>query len=202
MSEGKIRLHMTAKEIVDSYRNALDPKAQVKILAELNAVSPDVIREALTGCGVELPKERGRRDKKRKFDREEAARLYEQGYADAEIAKALGVGKTAVSDWRKENGLLPAVDKRGGARSKKRKEETVMEDQMKNTEISARPAEERERVETDPMSLAAVAGVIGDVLKAFPGTALRMSGGVPTGMKLTVRWNAEAEITETVLTIE
>ena len=45
---GAVRhLQMSESEIVSSYRTARDPKRQIGILAELNAVTPREIREVL-----------------------------------------------------------------------------------------------------------------------------------------------------------
>lgn len=63
---------MSAKEILESYKNARDPAAQVRILAELNAVTPGEIEEVLRGLGAELP-ERKRRGRKPKEQTPEAA---------------------------------------------------------------------------------------------------------------------------------
>ena len=48
-------LMMTPGEIATSYRQAMKPKEQIKILAELNAATTDEIREVLAECGVEAP---------------------------------------------------------------------------------------------------------------------------------------------------
>lgn len=52
-AEGKraAKLHMTDGEIVNSYRLARDPRRQIGVLAELNAVPPSVIREVLAEAG-------------------------------------------------------------------------------------------------------------------------------------------------------
>ena len=46
------RLQMSESEIVSSYRTARDPKRQIGILAELNAVTPREIREVLEEAGA------------------------------------------------------------------------------------------------------------------------------------------------------
>ena len=52
-AEGKsaAKLYMTDGEIVNSYRLARDPRRQIGVLAELNAVPPSVIREILAEAG-------------------------------------------------------------------------------------------------------------------------------------------------------
>lgn len=54
-------LPMTAGEIASSYRQAAKPLEQVKILAELNACSEELIRKTLATEGIDVPqKKRGR----------------------------------------------------------------------------------------------------------------------------------------------
>lgn len=55
------KLEMTPEEIVRSYREALDKKHQIEVLADLNVCSKDVIRKVLIENGVkpqELPRQR------------------------------------------------------------------------------------------------------------------------------------------------
>ncbi len=55
------QLEMTPEEIVRSYREALDKKHQLEILADLNVCSEDVIRKVLIENGVrpqEMPRQR------------------------------------------------------------------------------------------------------------------------------------------------
>ena len=56
---GAVRhLQMSESEIVSSYRTARDPKRQIGILAELNAVTPREIREVLEAAGALMLKPR------------------------------------------------------------------------------------------------------------------------------------------------
>lgn len=55
------KLEMTPEEIVRSYREALDKKQQIEVLADLNVCSKEVIRKVLIENGVklqELPRQR------------------------------------------------------------------------------------------------------------------------------------------------
>ena len=55
------QLEMTPEEIVRSYREALDKKHQLEVLADLNVCSKEVIRKVLIDNGVrpqELPRQR------------------------------------------------------------------------------------------------------------------------------------------------
>lgn len=53
-------LPMSEGEIVLSYRQAAKPKAQITVLADLNACSKECIEEILREAGEPLPKKRGR----------------------------------------------------------------------------------------------------------------------------------------------
>lgn len=54
------RLPMSAGEIVSSYKHAAKPRAQIKVLADLNACSRERIEEILRSAGEELPDKGGR----------------------------------------------------------------------------------------------------------------------------------------------
>ena len=55
------------------------------------------------------------------------------------------------------------------------------------------------RTQNHIMSIEAMAEVTKNVKNAFPDVAVHMSKGEPTDALLTVHWNADGEITETVL---
>ena len=89
---GAVRhLQMSESEIVSSYRTARDPKRQIGILAELNAVTPRVIREVLEEAG-ELPMKPRSRGGGRPlgFDAGLARQMFEAGLTDEQISAKLG----------------------------------------------------------------------------------------------------------------
>lgn len=94
---------MTDDEIRGSMRKAADKRAQVGILAELNAVSEDQMRAKLTELGVAVPGRKPRTT--RAMDPEQALALIGQGLTDAEISRRLGVNKQTVGDWRRAQGI-------------------------------------------------------------------------------------------------
>lgn len=67
---------------------------------------------------------------------------------------------------------------------------------------SGNAAVAHEGPEEAAMSAGTLADILGRVAEAFPGAEVRTAGGAPAGAALTVRWNAEGVIAETVLTIE
>lgn len=101
-------LPYTDSEIVASYRQAKYPKQQVRILADLNATSEKVIKNILEKAGIVIMG--------KGVNREQIAKLYEQGLSDSEISKAVGVSHETVRQWRIKEGLVSNVaPKRSGA---------------------------------------------------------------------------------------
>jgi hypothetical protein len=94
---------MQDDEIANSYRLAKDPEAQVIVLAELNATSPENIRRILVERGVYVPVYKPSESsnvKKRPWTEEEnreALRMSGEGISYREIAAKLGRSAGAVS---------------------------------------------------------------------------------------------------------
>lgn len=61
------RLPMSAGEIVSSYKQAAKPRAQIKVLADLNVCSRERIEEILRAAGEDLPDKGGRPRKVREL---------------------------------------------------------------------------------------------------------------------------------------
>lgn len=101
---------MTDDELRGSMRKAADKRAQVGILAELNAVSEDQMRAKLTELGVAVPGRKPRTT--RAMDPEQVLALIGQGLTDAEISRRLGVNKQTVGNWRRAQGIPPNSRKR------------------------------------------------------------------------------------------
>jgi len=104
-------LYMTDEEIARNFRAAADKKAQVKILADLNAVDKNVIHNKLLSLGLIdgelLPeKSKGGRPKTAEIDEAEARKLIEKDVPDEQIAKHFGVGITTFQTWRREKGIM------------------------------------------------------------------------------------------------
>lgn len=97
------KLHMSTEDIKKEFREAKDQEEQVKILADLNCVSEDVIREIV---GLPPSKPRKRR-KSLKEQSERICELYDQGFTDKEIAEKLGISRKSVAGWRHYRQLKP-----------------------------------------------------------------------------------------------
>ena len=106
-------MQMSDGEILHSWNNAAKPAEHVQILADLNAVSKEEMREKLLELGAEgVPAGRKKRTPKAtgdykpvKLDELRAMQLYNDGLCDLDMAEALGVSRNTVADWRKRNDL-------------------------------------------------------------------------------------------------
>lgn len=102
-------MQMSDHEILYHYNHAADQAAQVKILAELNAVDVATMRNKLLDLGAQNVPRGSSGVPKRKdsvtFDEKRAWELYNEGLCDPDIAKELGVCRKTVADWRKKTGL-------------------------------------------------------------------------------------------------
>lgn len=98
---------MSESEIVSSYRTARDPKRQIGILAELNAVTPREIREVLEEAGALMLKPRSHGGgRPLSFDAAAARQMFEAGLTDEEMARKLGVPEKRLAEWRRRQGLM------------------------------------------------------------------------------------------------
>lgn len=105
-------MYMTSDEICVRYRQAKDKKAQIRILADLNAASKQEIISVLEAAGIPLPEKPARKtpdkpksEKTFKFDTDLAKQLYDKGLIDAEISELVGVSNSTIWKWRKHQGL-------------------------------------------------------------------------------------------------
>lgn len=100
-----MKLPMSDGEIARRYRNALDPKKAIKILAQLNGAGPSDITAALLRQGIVLNAPPPIRKERKRLNQQEARRLYDLGLNDGQIADKLGVSPGSVYHWRYRNGL-------------------------------------------------------------------------------------------------
>ena len=92
---------MSDTEILRMYQESKDPKKQVRILAELNAVPVGVMEKKLREFGIFQDGDQGPR-----FDVGEAFRLFEAGLSDKEIASRLHIRLQTFCDWKRKQGLV------------------------------------------------------------------------------------------------
>lgn len=102
-------LYMSDEEITRNYQNAADKKAQVAILADLNAVDRRVMQNKLIELGLmpgEIVPEKKRGGAADRIDEGFARSLIENDVPDKEIAAHFGVGVTTFQDWRRSKGIM------------------------------------------------------------------------------------------------
>lgn len=145
---------MSESEIVSSYLTARDPKRQIGILAELNAVTPREIREVLEEAGALMLKPRSHGGgRPLSFDAAAARQMFEAGLTDEEMARKLGVPEKRLADWRRRQGLMRP---KGGACPPRNKETTAPaqppeqkeESMAVMTKSTSAPAEKANKVVT------------------------------------------------------
>ena len=111
-------MQMTSSEIVSSYRQSLNHREQITILADLNSCAPATIVEVLKQAGVELPsgfkppKYHPIPQAQYRIDELRAMELYKDGMCDLDIAEQLGCTRTGVANWRKRMHLKAHYPKR------------------------------------------------------------------------------------------
>ena len=125
-------MNYSAEEIVRSYRQAKDQKAQIKILAELNTCSVEEIRRVLADEGVLAEEPQKAKSPAKRFDAERALALYGEGGSDEAIAEALGVSGDTVTKWRRGSGLRklerkPRMKRFSGMETVREEKDTVEE---------------------------------------------------------------------------
>lgn len=103
---------MSDAEIVRSYQNAVNPRAQPQVLADINGCSRDDIMEILRRNGADMEAASCARN----IDYYTVYAMFNDGYSDADIAAKIGCSKCGVQFWRLRNGIT--------RRKRKRKRET------------------------------------------------------------------------------
>lgn len=141
------KFYMTDGEIITDFRQAKDPTEQIKILADLNCVSREQMREKLRSLGLldrrggpvsvppPAPEPVGKGPHIPPIDELRAMELWREGLDDLAISESLGVPISRVSAWRRRMHLyLP----RGGAAQKKKKKEKAEEMIIPKAELVTR----------------------------------------------------------------
>ena len=120
---GEANFLMDNEEISVNFRTAANPQKQVQILADLNCVSKYEMGKKLYELGLleapptpaavaapAKPREKAPRlQKPKRWDVEHALSLYKAGLTDLEIADSVGVTKSTIGVWRRENLFPPNV---------------------------------------------------------------------------------------------
>lgn len=194
-----MKFSMSDDEIRVSYNTAKDQKAQIKILADLNATTRSAMAAKLRELGCDVPDppsvdQRPLRAHDISFDETRARELLAEGKTDLDIAEMLGIGVCAFATWRRENGMMRP---RGGGRKK-------MEQKAKPKHCKAQPPmpPEIETPEPKQTSVADLVRVLLDLADRYPGIVLTVNGTAVRSMCLNVRVMLGEDTTTSTLDLE
>lgn len=178
-------MQMTDGEILRSWNNAEDQKAQVAILADLNAVSVSAMREKLLELGAEnVPAGRKKANcPHAKLDELRAMELYNEGMNDLEIAECLGVALSTVTRWR------------GMMRLKAHRKRAVKKSGQDRTGQDRRAAAGGEEVPVgkEHMDVEGLLRVTQRMQEAFPQAVVLAGGKLVRDVRVHIAYNAAGE---------
>ena len=194
---------MDDTEIRNSYNTAKNPAAQVQVLSELNATTPQAMAAKLRELGCDVPepptvKQRPLRAHDVLFDENRARALFAEGKTDLEIAEMLGISVYAFATWRRKNGMKRP---KGGERLEMQKppKSKGCKAQPPTPPEAEFPAPEPAPETAAPVSHSPMAvqqkqdsaeelgRVLLDLAKRYPGLTLTVNGETVTSLCLIVR---------------
>lgn len=171
------RLQMSESEIVSSYRTARDPRRQIGILAELNAVTPREIREVLEEAGELAPKSRRHGGgRPLSFDAAAARQMFEAGLTDEQIGAKLGAKPRAIVEWRRRQGLMRP---KGRSHSPQKEEATAPAAAPEQKEVSAEMKKLKEETATQEIKETPAAVTVESLFDLLRGAVDAGYGAVP-----------------------
>ena len=188
-------MQMSDHEILYEYRHAVNPAAQIKVLAELNAVSVGAMRNKLLDLGAELPAEPTKTPRNlaaSAIDHTRAWELYNEGLCDHDMAEALGVSKNTVANWRNQNDLKCHRAPPGYIQAKKKSAEP--EDAPEPDEPPEPVTEEDLPPEPQYMSVEGLLRVTEQMHKAFPQAVITAGGRYLRDIRVHIAYNADGEV--------
>ena len=207
-----MKFTMDDTEIRTSYNIAKNQAAQVQVLSELNATTPQAMAAKLRELGCDVPepptvKQRPLRAHDVLFDENRARALFAEGKCDLEIAEMLGISVYAFATWRRKNGMKRP---KGGERWEMQKppKSKVCKVQPPTPPEAELPAPEPAPETAGSGSQATVAAVetkisagrlgqtLLDLEKRYPGLMLTVNGAAVRAMCLNV-WVMMGEDTTT-----
>lgn len=163
---------MTDGEIITSYNQAKDKKAQVTVLADLNVVSVMEMEIHLEELGLlkrSAPRPPAQLKSKPVLDELRAMELFREGKSDLEISEMLGEPITKVKDWRRRNGFLrPRGGSRPGTPRKKKAE-------VQPAAPAPEPLPDAAR-ESGSMTVACLLDILSDFASRYPDAKVYLDG--------------------------
>ena len=209
---------MDDAEIRTSYNTAKDPKAQIKVLAELNVTTPSAIAAKLRELGCDVPdmpevKQRPLRAHDVLFDEDRARALFAEGKSDRDIAEMLGISVSTFAAWRRKNGMKRPMGgaaprkARTAAKQKPCKAQPPMPPEAETpapepAPETAAPGSQPLMSAPKPTSAAALGRVLLDLAERYPGIVLTVNGAAVQALCLNVRVIMGADTTTSTLNLE
>lgn len=208
---------MSDDEIRVSYNTAKDQKAQIKVLAELNATTPAAMAAKLRELGCNVPdfpsvNQRPLRAHDILFDETRARELFAEGKTDLDIAEMLGIGVYAFATWRRKNGLKRPKGgdlKKMGQKAKPKpcKAQPPMPPEVETPEpepapATAAPGSHPLLSAQKQTSAAALGRVLLDLADRYPGIVLTVNGTAVRSLCLNVRVMLGEDTTTSTLDLE
>lgn len=179
-------MQMSDHELLYHYNHAADQAAQIRILAELNAVDVPTMRNKLLDLGAQnVPAEREkvpRRLGSVTFDENRAMELYNTGCCDSDLARELGVSRNTVADWRKRNDL------KINRKVPEKKQEPEPEPEPTEPPEPAAPEE------PPRMSVEGLLRVTEQMQEAFPQAVITAGGRYLRDIRVHIAYNADGEV--------
>ena len=213
-----MKFTMDDTEIRTSYNTAKNQAAQVQVLSELNATTPQAMAAKLRELGCDVPepptvKQRPLRAHDVLFDENRARALFAEGKTDLEIAEMLGISVYAFATWRRKNGMKRP---KGGERLEMQKppKSKVCKAQPPTPPEAELPAPEPAPETAGSGSQATVAAVetkisagrlgqtLLDLEKRYPGLMLTVNGAAVRALCLNVRVMMGEDTTTSTLDLE
>ena len=213
-----MKFTMDDAEIRTSYNTAKDPKAQIKVLAELNVTTPSAIAAKLRELGCDVPdmpevKQRPLRAHDVLFDEDRARALFAEGKSDLDIAEMLGISVSTFAAWRRKNGMKRPMGgaaprkARTAAKQKPCKAQPPMPPEAETP--SPEPAQETAAPGSQPLmsapkptSAASLGRVLLDLAERYPGIVLTVNGAAVQALCLNVRVMMGEDTTTSTLNLE
>ena len=213
-----MKFTMDDAEIRTSYNTAKDPKAQIKVLAELNVTTPSAIAAKLRELGCDVPdmpevKQRPLRAHDVLFDEDRARALFADGKSDLDIAEMLGISVSTFAAWRRKNGMKRPMGgaaprkARTAAKQKPCKAQPPMPPEAETpapepAPETAAPGSQPLMSAPKPTSAAALGRVLLDLAERYPGIVLTVNGAAVQALCLNVRVVMGEDTTTSTLNLE
>ena len=213
-----MKFTMDDAEIRTSYNTAKDPKAQIKVLAELNVTTPSAIAAKLRELGCDVPdmpevKQRPLRAHDVLFDEDRARALFAEGKSDLDIAEMLGISVSTFAAWRRKNGMKRPMGgaaprkARTAAKQKPCKAQPPMPPEAETpapepAPETAAPGSQPLMSAPKPTSAAALGRVLLDLAERYPDIVLTINGAAVQALCLNVRVMMGEDTTTSTLNLE